>query len=198
MLVLGLTGSIGMGKSTTSGFFRAAGIPVHDADAVVHGLYGGEAAPLIEAAFPGVVADGLVDRAKLGVAVLGQSEALRKLEAIVHPLVQQAKQRFLAKCRANGHALVVLDIPLLLETGGEAQVDAVIVTSAPADIQRSRVLARPGMTAAKLDAILARQLPDAEKRRRAHVVIDTGLGFDAARRQVQAIIRAFAGSRGRI
>ncbi|MBN8938221.1 MAG: dephospho-CoA kinase [Rhizobiales bacterium] len=198
MLVLGLTGSIGMGKSTTSAFFRAAGIPVHDADAVVHRLYGGEAAPLIEAAFPGVVADGVVDRAKLGPAVLGKPEALARLEAIVHPLVQQAKQRFLERCRANGRSLVVLDIPLLLETGGEAQVDAVIVVSAPADIQRARVLARPGMTADKFDAILARQLPNAEKRRRAHVVVDTGLGFDAARRQVQAIIRAFAGSRGRL
>lgn len=197
MLVLGLTGSIGMGKSTTSGFFRAAGIPVHDADAVVHRLYRGEAAPLIEAAFPGVVVDGIVDRAKLGAAVLGKPEALRQLEAIVHPLVQQAKQGFLARCRTDGRSLVVLDIPLLLETEGQAQVDAVIVTSAPAETQRARVLARPGMTPDKLDAILARQMPDAEKRRRAHMVIDTGLGFDAARRQVEAIIRAFAGSRGR-
>ncbi|QCI64934.1 dephospho-CoA kinase [Phreatobacter stygius] len=198
MLVLGLTGSIGMGKSTTSGFFRDAGIPVHDADAVVHRLYSGEAVALIESAFPGVTADGVVDRVKLGAAVLGKPDALKKLETIVHPLVQQAKQRFLARCRAEGRSLVVLDVPLLLETGGDANVDAVVVASAPAEVQRARVLARPGMTADKLDAILARQVPDSEKRRRAHIIVDTGLGFDAARRQVQAVVRAFAGSRGRI
>jgi dephospho-CoA kinase len=197
MLILGLTGSIGMGKSTTADFFRAAGVPIHDADGTVHRLYSGEAAPLIEATFPGVAASGTVDRVKLGQAVLGKPDALKALEAIVHPLVYRAEQDFLARCRADGRRLVVLDIPLLLETGGEARVDAVIVVSAPAGTQRARVLARPGMTPDKLDAILARQMPDVEKRKRAHVVIDTGLGFEAARRQVQAVIRAFAGSRGR-
>lgn len=196
MLVLGLTGSIGMGKSTTSQFFREAGIPVHDADAVVHRLYSGAAAPLIEAAFSGVTVDGTVDRTRLGAAVLGKPEALGKLEGIVHPLVQAEKTAFLARCRAAGDQLAVLDIPLLFETGGEAAVDAVVVVSAPADVQRARVLARPGMTAEKLDAILARQMPDSDKRRRAHVVVDTSRSFEAARRQVQAIVRAFAGSRG--
>lgn len=196
MLVLGLTGSIGMGKSTTSQFFREAGIPVHDADAVVHRLYSGAAAPLIEAAFPGVATAGTVDRTRLGAAVLGKPEALKKLEAIVHPLVQAEKTDFLARCRAAGHQLAVLDIPLLFETGGDVAVDAVIVVSAPADIQRARVLARPGMTAEKLDAILARQMPDSDKRRRAHMVVDTSHSFEAARRQVQSIVRAFAGSRG--
>ena len=196
MLVIGLTGSIGMGKSTTSQFFREAGIPVHDADAVVHRLYSGVAVPLIEAAFPGVTADGAVDRARLGAAVLGKPEALQKLETIVHPLVQAAKADFLARCRAAGHQLVVLDVPLLFETGGDMAVDAAVVVSAPAGVQRQRVLARPGMTAEKLEAILARQMPDSDKRRRAHVVIDTSLGLDAARRQVQSVIRALAGSRG--
>lgn len=195
MLVLGLTGSIGMGKSTTAAFFRELGIPVHDADAAVHRLYAGEAVPLIEAAFPGTTADGRVDREKLGAAVIGRPEALKRLEAIVHPLVGKAEREVRARAAAAGHQLIVLDIPLLFETGGERRVDAVAVVSAPKSVQRERVLARPGMTAEKLDGILARQMPDAEKRRRAHFVIDTGRGMEAARRQVADVVKALAGSR---
>jgi len=195
MFVLGLTGSIGMGKSTTSTFFREAGIPVHDADAAVHRLYAGDAVAPIEAAFPGVTVDGRVDRARLGAVVLKDAEALKRLEAIIHPLVGGAERAFRDAARARGHTMVVLDIPLLLETGGERRVDAVAVVSAPAAIQRDRVMARPGMTADKLEAILARQMPDAEKRRRAHFVIESGFGLDAARRQVSDLIRALAGSR---
>ncbi|QCK85289.1 dephospho-CoA kinase [Phreatobacter aquaticus] len=196
MFILGLTGSIGMGKSTTSGFFREAGIPVYDADAAVHRLYSGKAAPLIEQAFPGTTADGVVDRLKLGAAVLGNSDAMKRLESIIHPLVQQTQQDFRRTCREQSRPLVVLDIPLLFETGGDARVDAVAVVSAAPDIQRARVLARPGMTADKFEAILARQMADSDKRRRAHVVIDTGLGLEPARRQVQSIIRALAGAQG--
>lgn len=195
MFVLGLTGSIGMGKSTTSAFFREAGIPVHDADAAVHRLYAGDAVATIEAAFPGVTVDGRVDRARLGAVVLKDAEALKRLEAIIHPLVGGAEKAFRDAARARGHTMVVLDIPLLLETGGERRVDAVAVVSAPAAIQRDRVMARPGMTADKLEAILARQMPDVEKRRRAHFVIESGFGLDAARRQVSDLIRALAGSR---
>ncbi len=195
MFVLGLTGSIGMGKSTTSAFFREAGIPVHDADAAVHRLYAGDAVAPIEAAFPGVTVDGRVDRARLGAVVLKDAEALKRLEAIIHPLVGGAEKAFRDAARARGHTMVVLDIPLLLETGGERRVDAVAVVSAPAAIQRDRVMARPGMTADKLEAILARQMPDTEKRRRAHFVIESGFGLDAARRQVSDLIRALAGSR---
>jgi dephospho-CoA kinase len=192
MRVVGLTGSIGMGKSTTAGFFREAGIPVYDADAEVHRLYAGAAVPLIEQAFPGTTADGAVDRVKLGAAVLGNAAAMKRLEAIIHPLVGETQARFRRACRARGERLVVLDIPLLFETGGDARVDVVAVVSAGPETQRQRVLARPGMTAEKLDAILSRQMPDAEKRRRAHVVLDTSRDFDATRRQVAAFIRAFA------
>jgi dephospho-CoA kinase len=192
MFILGLTGSLGMGKSTTAGFFAEAGVPVHDADAVVHALYEGEAVPAIAAAFPGNIVNGKVDRAKLGAAVLDDACALQRLEAIVHPLVSAAKARFLADAQARGAKVVVLDIPLLFETGGEARVDAVVVASAPADVQRERVLARPGMTADKLDALLARQMPDSEKRKRADFVVDTSLGFEAARAQVREILRAVA------
>jgi dephospho-CoA kinase len=192
MRVVGLTGSIGMGKSTTSGFFRESGIPVYDADAAVHRLYSGAAAPLVEAAFPGTTAGGVVDRVKLGAAVLGNAEAMKRLEAIIHPLVGETQARFRRECRARGERLVVLDVPLLFETGGDARVDVVTVVSAPPEVQRQRVLARPGMTAEKLDALLARQIPDAEKRQRAHVVLDTSRDFDVTRRQVAAFIRAFA------
>ena len=192
MFILGLTGSLGMGKSTTAGFFAEAGVPVHDADAVVHALYEGEAVPAIAAAFPGNIVDGKVDRAKLGAAVLDDAGALQRLEAIVHPLVSAAKARFLADAQARGVEVVVLDIPLLFETGGEARVDAVVVASAPAHVQRERVLARPGMTADKLDALLARQMPDSEKRKRADFVVDTSLGFEAARAQVREILRVVA------
>lgn len=195
MFVLGLTGSIGMGKSTTSAFFREAGIPVHDADAAVHRLYAGAAVAPIAAAFPGTVVDGKVDRTRLSAIVLKDGAAMKRLEAIVHPLVGEAEREFRAAARARGRPLVVLDIPLLLETGGERRVDAVAVVSAPAAVQRARVLARPGMSDGKLDAILARQVPDAEKRRRAHFVIESGFGLESAGRQVSDIIRALAGSR---
>lgn len=197
MMVLGLTGSIGMGKSTTSAFFREAGVPVHDADGVVHRLYAGEAAPLVEAAFPGTTASGIVDRAKLGAAVIGNPEAMKRLEAIVHPLVAREREVFIRGARAAGARLAVLDVPLLLEGGGGSRVDMVVVVSAGAAAQRERVLARPGMTVDKFEALLARQMPDAEKRRRAHVVIDTSRGFDAARRQVRDLVTAFSGARGR-
>lgn len=195
--LLGLTGSIGMGKSTTSAMFRAAGVPVHDADLTVHRLYAGAAAPAIEAAFPGVVANGAVDRGKLSAAVLGRPDQLAKLEAIIHPLVQAEERGFLARCRRQGATVAVLDVPLLLETGGQHRCDAVVVVTAPAAVQRARVLARPGMSPEKLDAILARQLPDAEKRRRAHFLVDTSRGLVAAQRQVRSILNAIAGRFGR-
>jgi dephospho-CoA kinase len=192
MFVLGLTGSLGMGKSTTARFFAEEGVPVHDADAVVHRLYDGEAADAIEAAFPGTTTAGKVDREKLAARVLDDIGALKRLEAIVHPLVQEAERRLLAEAEARGEKVAVLDIPLLFETGGEERVDAVVVVSAPADVQRSRALARPGMTVDKLDAILAKQMPDDEKRRRADFVVDTSRGFEAARAEVRAILDAVA------
>lgn len=198
MIVLGLTGSIGMGKSTTADLFRAAGVPVHDADATVHALYANEAVAPIEAAFPGTTVDGRVDRAALGARVLGDDAAVRRLEAIVHPLVRAAELRFLAAEQARGRAVVVLDIPLLFETGGETRVDAVVTVTAPAETQRARVLARPGMTPEKLAQILARQLPDAEKRRRSHFLVDTARGIDPARAQVEGILRACRGMTGSI
>ncbi|GGK34509.1 dephospho-CoA kinase [Salinarimonas ramus] len=194
--VLGLTGSIGMGKSATAAMFRAAGVPVHDADATVHALYAGAAAAPIEAAFPGATRDGIVDRALLGPMVIGKPEAMARLEAIVHPLVTAEREAFLARARAAGASLAVLDVPLLFETGGERHCDAVCVVTAPADVQRARVLARPGMSPEKLDGILARQIPDAEKRRRAHFVVDTSCGFPSAERQVRDILRALAGRDG--
>jgi dephospho-CoA kinase len=192
MFILGLTGSLGMGKTTTAGFFAEAGVPVHDADAVVHHLYEGEAAAAIESAFPGTTAAGKVDRAKLAARIIGDPGALARLEAIVHPLVREAETRFLAAARARGDKVVVLDIPLLLETASDQRVDAIVVVSAPADTQRRRVLERPGMTPDKLDALLARQMADSEKRRHADFVVDTSLGFEAARAQVKEILRAIA------
>ena len=193
MIRLGLTGSIAMGKSATAKMFAEAGVPVHDADAAVHALYAGRAVPLIEAAFPGTTANGKVDRTRLGEAVLGKPEAIARLEAIIHPLVHEAEADFLAKARAEGRRMVVLDIPLLFETGGERRMDAVVVVSAPVEVQRERALARPGMTVQRLDAILARQMPDADKRRRAHFIIETGSGLDPARRAVRSVIRALSG-----
>ena len=190
MIVLGLTGSIGMGKSTTAKMFVEAGVPVHDSDAAVHRLYAGAAAPLVEAAFPGTTVDGAVDRARLSSAVLGNPSAIKRLEQIVHPLVRADADAFVEDNRGRGSPLVVLDIPLLFETGGRNRVDKVVVVTAPADTQRERVLARPGMTAAKFAAILANQVPDAEKRRQADFIIDTGKGMDAARREVRRIIDA--------
>jgi dephospho-CoA kinase len=192
MFILGLTGSLGMGKSTTAGFFAEAGVPVHDADAVVHRLYEGEAVPAIETAFPGTTAAGKVDRVKLAARVLDDPAALRRLEAIVHPLVRAAEERFLAEAKKRGAPIVVLDIPLLFETASHQRVDAVVVVSAPGETQTQRVLARPGMTQDKLDALLARQMADSEKRRHADFVVDTSQGFDAARAQVKEILRAVA------
>src|SRR3984893_7778236 len=192
MFVIGLTGSLGMGKSTTARFFAEEGIPVHDADAVVHRLYAGEAAAAIEAAFPGTTADGKVDRNKLAARVLDDPAALNKLESIMHPLVQAAEQQLLAQAETRGEEVAVLDIPLLFETGADRRVDAVVVVSAPAETQRARVLARPGMTSDKLEAILSRQMPDAEKRCRADFVVDTSHGLEAARAQVRAILDAVA------
>ena len=190
MLVLGLTGSIGMGKSTTGAMFQAQGVPVYDSDAAVHALYatGGAAVAPVDAAFPGVVFDGAIDRAKLSARVVGDPEALAKLEAIVHPLVGGHRIGFFEQAQAEGHEIVVLDIPLLFETGGEKKVDKVVVVSAPADVQRARVLARPEMTPEKFEAILARQTPDAEKRARADFVIETGEGLEHARDQVRDLL----------
>lgn len=197
MLILGLTGSIGMGKSTTAGFFREAGVPVHDSDAVVHRLYEGEAVGPVEAAFPGVTVDGRIDRTRLAAQLVGQPDAIKRLEAIVHPLVRAVSQRFIEEHAKRGTRVIVLDIPLLFETGGEKNVDAVVVVSAPPEVQRARVLSRPGMTAEKLDALLARQMSDAEKRARAHFIIDSSRSFDSARAQVLAIVRAVSALPGR-
>jgi len=190
MIRLGLTGSIGMGKSTTADFFRRLGVPVHDADATVHALYRGAAVAPVEAAFPGTTTAEGVDRPALAARVLGDAAALARLEAIVHPLVHAAERAFLEKAAAAGHRVVVLDIPLLFETGATRRIDAVVTVTAPAEVQRARVLARPGMTAEKLDQILARQMPDADKRRRSHFLIDTAAGLEPARRQVAAVLRA--------
>jgi dephospho-CoA kinase len=195
MIVLGLTGSIGMGKSTTARMFREAGIPVHDSDEAVHRLYAGAAAPLIEAAFPGTVVDGKVDRKRLAVRVLSDEHALRRLESIVHPLVREDANAFLASHRQGGAPLVVLDIPLLFETNGRARVDKVVVVTADPEIQRARVMARPGMTAEKFDSILSQQVPDADKRRQADFIIDTGLGMDHARREVSRIVTMLVGDK---
>lgn len=196
--VLGLTGSIGMGKSATAAMFRQLGVPVHDADAAVHELYRGAAAAPIGQAFPGTVADGIVDRAKLGAAVLGDPAGLRVLEGIVHPLVRAKKEAFLRKAVADGAPLVVLDIPLLFETAGQTQCDAVLVVTTSSDVQRERVLARPGMTEDKLASILAKQMPDAEKRAQAHFLVDTGRGFASAEAQVRSILACLAGRPGKV
>jgi dephospho-CoA kinase len=188
MFILGLTGSVGMGKSATAQMFADEGVPVHDADAAVHALYEGAAVAPIEAAFPGTTANGKVDRLILGERVIGHPEEIRRLEEIVHPLVAKARDAFLEQAERAGARIAVLDIPLLYETGGEKLCDAVVVVSAPAEIQRERVLRRTGMTDAKFDAILAKQMPDAEKRARADFVVDTSKGFDAARAQVRDIL----------
>jgi dephospho-CoA kinase len=192
MRVIGLTGSIGMGKSTTAAMFREAGIPVYDADAAVHEAYdvGGIAVGPVGEAFPGVVRDGRVDREELRKRVLGNPEALKVLNGIVHPLIGENRAKVFAEAEAAGADMIIMDVPLIYETGGEKNMAAVIVCSAPADVQRERVLAREGMTPERLDAILAQQVPDAEKRARADYVVDTGKGLDAAREQVKAIIEA--------
>lgn len=190
MIVVGLTGSIGMGKSTIAGMLRARGVPVFDADAEVHRLYAAEAVPLVEAAFPGTTAEGRVDRPRLAAALGEDAARFRTLEAIVHPLVRKGEQAFLERAHDDGAACAVLEIPLLLETSLDAAVDAVVVVSAPADVQRERVLARAGVTAARLDALLARQLPDTEKRKRADFVVDTGGTLADSEAQVDAILSA--------
>jgi dephospho-CoA kinase len=190
MITLGLTGSIGMGKSATAQMFAEEGVPVYDADAEVHRLYakGGAAVGPVGEAFPGVVEDGAVNRARLSDLVVGKPEQLDRLNRTVWPLMGANRRDFFAKAEADGVDIVVLDIPLLFETGGERNMDAVVVVSAPAEMQRARVLAREGMSEEKLDGILARQMPDAEKRARAQFVVDTSRGFDAARAQVKEII----------
>jgi dephospho-CoA kinase len=188
MFILGLTGSLAMGKSATAKMFAEEGVPVHDADAVVHRLYDGEAVAAIEAAFPGVVSAGKIDRGKLGKRVLRDKAAIKKLEQIVHPLVRRAEEQFLAAAERDGAHVAVLDIPLLFETGGERRCDAVAVVSASADTQRTRAFERPGMSEEKFAAILGKQMPDAEKRARADFVVDTSGGFDAARAQLREIL----------
>ena len=188
MIILGLTGSLGMGKSATAKMFAEEGVPVYDADAAVHQLYESEATPLIEAAFPGTTAGGKVNRDKLAQRVLGDTAAIKKLEAIVHPLVRNAEKRFLTEAERKGATVAVLDIPLLFETGGDKRCDAVVVVSAPPDVQRARAFERPGMTEQKFVALLAKQMRDADKRAMADFVVDTSKGFDAARAQVRDII----------
>ncbi|MEM1365508.1 MAG: dephospho-CoA kinase [Pseudomonadota bacterium] len=190
MHVLGLTGSIGMGKSTTADFFRRAGVPVHDADAVVHQAYSGALVPIIEAAFPGTTQDGKVIRSELAKRLTGPRGAanLQRLEALVHPVVREAEDIFRETHRAAGAPLIVLDIPLLFETNRQDAVDSVLVVTAPAEIQRERVMARPGMTDEKFKTILSRQIPDADKRARAHHIIDTSLGLDHAQAEVEGLV----------
>lgn len=188
MIVLGLTGSIGMGKSTTARLFAEAGVPVYDADATVHQIYEGEAAPVIEAAFPGTTADGKVDRAKLSARVVHDSAAMKRLEALVHPMLRSHHQKFLDDAERSGAPVAVVDIPLLFETGGEKRVDAVVVVTTSPEIQREQILARDNMTAEKLDHILARQMPDAEKRKRADFVVDTSHGLDPVRSRIRDIL----------
>ncbi len=191
MILIGLTGSIGMGKSETAKMFRRAGVPVYDADAAVHALMrkGGAAVKPVEAAFPGVVKDGAIDRPELGKRVFGKPEELRKLERIVHPLVGLAQRRFLQRAQARGEKIVVLDIPLLFETGGNRYVDYSVVVSAPAEVQKRRVLARPGMTEERLNHVLAQQTPDRVKRRKADFIVNSGLGKAYAARAVDAILK---------
>ena len=194
--ILCLTGSLGMGKSTTAKFFAEAGVAVYDSDAMVHALYEGEAVPVIEQAFPGTTAGGKVDRTRLAAMVIGDAAALARLEAIVHPLVRARRDGFLAEAQAQGASVVVVDVPLLFETGGHRDCDAVVVVSAPPEVQRRRAFERPGMTEEKFAGLLGKQTPDAEKRRRADFIVDSGKGFDHARAQVRDILRAVAKMRG--
>ena len=192
MLVLGLTGSLATGKSTAAAMFAELGVATFNADRAVHDLYAGEAAPLIEAAFPGTTANGVVDRPRLAARVLGDKAALARLEAIVHPLVHEAENRFRAAAAAAGRRIILLDIPLLLETGGEGRVDAVVVVTTSPEIQRERVLKR-GVSEERYVALTARQMPDAEKRKRAHFIIDTSGEYDATRKQIADVVRAVGG-----
>jgi dephospho-CoA kinase len=188
MIILGLTGSIGMGKSTTAKLFAEAGVPVYDADATVHLIYEGEAGPAVEAAFPGTTVDGKVDRARLSAKVVHDPAAMKQLEQIVHPMLRAYHQKFLDDAEQSGAAVAVVDVPLLYETGGEKRVDAVVVVTTSPDIQRQRILARDNMTGEKLDAILARQLPDAEKRQRADFIVDTSHGLEPVRARIRDIL----------
>jgi dephospho-CoA kinase len=188
MIVLGLTGSIGMGKSTTAKLFAEAGVPVYDADATVHLIYEGEAVPAIEAAFPGSTADGKVDRAKLSAQVVHDAAAIKRLEQIVHPMLRAYRQRFLDAAEQSGASVAVLDVPLLFETGGDKHVDAVVVVTTSPEVQRQRILARDNMTDEKLDVVLKRQLPDAEKRKRADFIVDTSHGLDPVRARIRDIL----------
>ena len=188
MLILGLTGSIGMGKSTTAKLFAEAGVPVYDADAAVHKIYEGEAAPAIEAAFPGTTVDGKVDRVKLSAQVVHNAAAMKQLEQIIHPMLGASRQKFLGDAERSGAAVALVDVPLLFETGGEKRVDAVVVVTTTPTLQRERTLARDNMTAEKFEAILARQLPDAEKRKRADFVVDTSHGLDPVRDRIRDIL----------
>ncbi len=192
MIVLGLTGSIGMGKSTTAKLFAEAGVPVYDADAAVHRLYEGEAVAVIEAAFPGTTENGKVDRDRLSARVVHDPAAIKRLEQIVHPMLGASRQKFLRDAEQSGAAVAVVDVPLLFETGGERNVDAVVVVTTSAELQRERILSRPNMTAQKFEGILARQMPDAEKRKRAHFVVDTSHGLDPVRAQIQDILASAA------
>jgi dephospho-CoA kinase len=192
MIILGLTGSIGMGKSTTAKLFAEAGVPVYDADATVHRIYQGEAAPAIEAAFPGTTSDGKVDRARLSAKVVHDPAGMQRLEQIVHPMLRSYHQKFLDDAERSGAPVVVMDVPLLFETGGEKRVDAVVVVTTTPEVQRERILARADMTGEKLDAILARQLPDAEKRKRADFVVDTSHGLDPVRARIRDILNQAA------
>ena len=192
MIILGLTGSIGMGKSTTAKLFAEAGVPVYDADATVHRLYEGEAAPAIEAAFPGTTANGKVDRNRLSAQVVHDPAAIKRLESIVHPMLGASRQKFLHDAEQSGAPVAVVDVPLLYETGGEKRVDAVVVVTTTPEIQRERILARENMTGEKLDALLARQLPDAEKRKRADFVVDTSHGLDPVRARIRDILKEAA------
>ena len=188
MIILGLTGSIGMGKSTTAKLFQEAGVPVYDADAAVHKIYEGEAALAIETAFPGTTADGKVDRNKLSAKVVHDPAAMKRLEQIVHPMLGASRQKFLHDAEQSGAPVAVVDIPLLFETGGEKRVDAVVVVTTTPEIQRQRILERDNMTGEKLDALLARQLLDAEKRKRADFVVDTSHGLDPVRARIRDIL----------
>jgi dephospho-CoA kinase len=188
MIILGLTGSIGMGKSTTAKLFAEAGVPVYDADATVHQLYEGEAVPFIEAAFPGTTVNGKVDRARLSAKVVHDPAAIKRLEAIVHPMLGASRRKFLDDAERSGAPVAVVDVPLLYETGGEKRVDAVVVVTTPPENQRQRILARDNMSEEKLDAILARQLPDAEKRKRADFLVDTSHGLDPVRVRIRDIL----------
>lgn len=197
MIVVGLTGSIAMGKSTVGAMFAAEGAPLFDSDAAVHALYAGPGAAAIEAAFPGVVVAGGVDRDRLSQRVIGDREALARLEGIVHPLVETARREFLARAAAEGRRLAVVDVPLLFEAGADESVDVILVVSAPEAVQKRRALAREGMTLTRFEGIIARQIPDPEKRRRAHMIIDTNGAHEATRAQVRSFLRSVAAMPGK-